>query len=571
MKNLYLILLLAFGWATVVSAQQYPLFSHYLLNDYAFNPAQAGQTDYLDARFVYRTQWVGLENAPQTQVLSLNKKLGNLPIGVGGYLFNDQAGHIKRTGGSIGASFVQQLTDDIRASVGVNAQFMQLRLTDDFSTSSPDVDPTLMNAMGGMFVPEFSAGLMIRSNKGWWFGLSIPQVIKTNLDFSANASESFLNQHYYGMAGYKLPINDNIAVEPSVMLKYFETSPLQVEGSARVFFQDKFWVGGSYRTGDAIMGLVGATLNEKYTLAYAYDLAASSLNSVNNGTHEITIGARFGKCADGDGDGICDSKDKCPEEPGTEENEGCPADPLAENEDGEKDTDGDGVLDKDDDCPNIPGLKDNKGCPYGDRDQDGIRDDVDQCPDVAGLASNSGCPLDDRDQDGIVDNRDKCPDTPGSMMNEGCPDADSDGDGVLDSADKCPTIAGRADNGGCPRATASEREIMELAIRWLYFDYDKANLQREAYQYLDSLAEILINKPEYRVKMRGFADERGSQKYNLDLSKRRVEAVYFYLLNRGVSASQLEKEYYGEKYPNDERNTEEGYQLNRRVELEFVW
>ena len=572
MKNTYLSLLLVFAGAVVVSAQQYPLFSHYLLNDYAFNPAQAGQTDYLDARFVYRTQWVGIENAPQTQVLSLNGKLKELPIGVGGFLFNDRAGHIQRTGGSIGASFVQNLADDLRLSVGVNALFTQLRLTDDFSTPDVETDPTLMNAMGGMFVPEFSAGVMLRSNDGWWVGVSIPQVIRTNLDFTANTQESFLNQHYYGMAGYKIPINDNIAVEPSVLLKYFQTSPLQVEGSARVFFQDQFWLGGSYRTGGAVMGLLGATLNDKFTLAYAYDLAASSLNTVNNGTHEITLGYRFGKCSDGDGDGICDNDDKCPEEPGTEENEGCPSDPLAENEqDEDGDDDGDGVPNGEDDCPKVPGLKDNKGCPYGDRDGDGIRDDVDQCPDIAGLANNSGCPLDDRDQDGIVDNRDKCPDTPGSMLLEGCPDSDSDGDGVLDSADKCPTIAGRADNNGCPRASADERRIMELAIRWLYFEYDKANLQREAYQYLDQLAEILVNKPEYRVKMRGFADERGSKSYNLDLSKRRVEAVYFYLLNRGVPASQLVKEYYGEDYPNDERRNEEGFQLNRRVELEFIW
>ena len=570
MKNFILTLLFFAGIVSGAQAQQYPLFSHYLLNDYAFNPAQAGQTDYLDMRFVYRTQWVGIDNAPQTQVLSANSKIKNLPIGVGGFVFNDQAGLIKRTGGSVSASFVQQLTEKVRASVGVNALFTQLRLDDQFVAGDPDVDPTIVNGSEGTFVPEFSAGVMVRSSDGWFIGLSVPQIFETQIDFTQDVQESFLNRHYYLMGGYKIPVSDGLAVEPSIMFKYFQTSDIQYEGSLRLFFQDKFWIGGSYRTGGAAVGLLGAELNKRFTLAYAYDMAASALNDVNSGSHEITLGLRLGKCKDSDEDGICDEDDKCPEEPGTEENEGCPTDPLAEN-DGEQDTDGDGVLDKDDDCPRVPGLKDNKGCPYGDRDNDGIRDDVDQCPDVAGLANNNGCPLNDRDQDGIVDGRDKCPDTPGSMMNEGCPDLDSDGDGVMDSMDDCPTVAGFSDNRGCPRATRQERALLELAIRWLYFDYDQADLQPEAYQYLDQLAEVLVNKPHYRVKLRGFADERGTEQYNLNLSKRRVEAVYFYLINRGVSASQLTKDYFGEKFPNDNRNNEEGYQRNRRVELEFVW
>ncbi len=84
------------------------------------------------------------------------------------------------------------------------------------------------------------------------------------------------------------------------------------------------------------------------------------------------------KPSDRDGDGILDRDDRCPDDPGLPEFEGCP------------DTDGDGVPDYEDECPTVPGLKEFKGCP--DRDGDKIPDKDDDCPDVPGVPEFHGCP-----------------------------------------------------------------------------------------------------------------------------------------------------------------------------------
>ena len=88
------------------------------------------------------------------------------------------------------------------------------------------------------------------------------------------------------------------------------------------------------------------------------------------------------RTTDTDGDGVVDIKDKCPEEAGSEENEGCPW----------PDSDSDGVFDKDDACPELPGVKEKAGCPVTDRDEDGVNDENDTCPDEAGSIKNNGCP-----------------------------------------------------------------------------------------------------------------------------------------------------------------------------------
>jgi len=137
---------------------------------------------------------------------------------------------------------------------------------------------------------------------------------------------------------------------------------------------------------------------------------------------------------DQDHDGVPDTLDQCPTQPGTVAAHGCP------------DADDDGVPDSADKCPTQPGPASTGGCP--DSDGDGIPDYEDACPAQSGPASTDGCP--DADGDGIPDSADKCPLVPGPASAAGCPDADRDG--IPDSADKCPKVPGPASAHGCPDA-----------------------------------------------------------------------------------------------------------------------
>jgi len=147
-----------------------------------------------------------------------------------------------------------------------------------------------------------------------------------------------------------------------------------------------------------------------------------------------------GGCPDGDGDGVPDARDACPDEVGVVEAEGCP-------ETTEVDQDGDGILDESDECPDEPGPATAGGCP--DADGDGIADADDACPDEVGLPPHDGCPVPgDLDGDGVSDELDECPEVPGTSELDGCPDLD--GDGVGDRDDRCPHQAGSEELDGCP-------------------------------------------------------------------------------------------------------------------------
>lgn len=135
-----------------------------------------------------------------------------------------------------------------------------------------------------------------------------------------------------------------------------------------------------------------------------------------------------------------------------------PSDPLSKKQ---PDFDNDGVIDELDKCPNEKGVIQYDGCPMPDSDSDGIADDLDECPMEPGLVKYKGCPAGDRDGDKINDDEDKCPDSAGLARFDGCPTRDTDGDGVNDDQDKCVNIPGPMSTFGCP-ATRPYRKILKM-------------------------------------------------------------------------------------------------------------
>jgi OmpA-OmpF porin, OOP family len=251
------------------------------------------------------------------------------------------------------------------------------------------------------------------------------------------------------------------------------------------------------------------------------------------------------KGADTDGDGIEDSKDDCPTVYGTIN--GCP------------DTDKDGIVDSKDECPTVYGTI--EGCP--DTDGDGIVDSKDACPKVPGSKKFDGCV--DTDGDGIADNKDKCPTEAGLESFDGCPDGDADG--VADNEDVCPKIPGLKENKGCPAVDKAEQKVLEEAIKGIKFESGKDIITKASYPILDNVVKVLKAKPAYKLMIEGHTDGQGDDTMNLELSKKRAAAVKKYLVDKGIAATRLDSEGYGETKPKATNDTPAGRAENRRVEL----
>jgi OOP family OmpA-OmpF porin len=143
-----------------------------------------------------------------------------------------------------------------------------------------------------------------------------------------------------------------------------------------------------------------------------------------------------------------------------------------------------------------------------------------------------------------------------------CSTLDSDNDGVNNCLDQCPNtmIGSKVDPSGCP---------IRIELKGVKFKHDSAQLTENAMTILDGVAASLMAAPQNKaIEVQGHASSEGSNAHNLRLSQHRSESVVDYLRSRGVTNS-LSARGYGESMPIADNSTEEGREMNRRVEL--VW
>ena len=106
---------------------------------------------------------------------------------------------------------------------------------------------------------------------------------------------------------------------------------------------------------------------------------------------------------------------------------------------------------------------------------------------------------------------------------------------------------------------------VEIVLKTVYFDFDKANLRPEAKELLKVNAQVLKDNPDVTVSIEGHCDERGTVEYNLALGERRANAARQYLVDMGVAAARIRTISYGEERPADPGHNEGAWAKNRRA------
>jgi OOP family OmpA-OmpF porin len=188
------------------------------------------------------------------------------------------------------------------------------------------------------------------------------------------------------------------------------------------------------------------------------------------------------------------------------------------------------------------------------------------------------CASDD-DCDGIHNDADRCPSAPGpesvDPSRRGCP-GDADKDGLLDYLDACPGEKGLADpdpnKNGCPkfaRVTGTEITISRQVL--FKSSATGERIEAESESVLAEVRDVIQQHPEILLlEVEGHTDDLGNDGYNLDLSKKRAEAVRDWLVKHGIAADRLVAKGYGEAQPLADNRSEDGRRKNRRVEFSIA-
>jgi outer membrane protein OmpA-like peptidoglycan-associated protein len=152
------------------------------------------------------------------------------------------------------------------------------------------------------------------------------------------------------------------------------------------------------------------------------------------------------------------------------------------------------------------------------------------------------------------------------------PPADWDKDGIIDTEDKCPRVPGPKENDGCALYVAlvpDEIAPVEIVImQRIEFDTDNSVVLPAGEVVLEEIRALLeVNPQLLKIAIEGHADERASDKYNMELSRRRSDAVKRWLTDHGIAADRLQSRGYGEREPFVSGTTPANQQTNRNVQF----
>lgn len=292
-KNIHISILLLFSMLINKTsiAQQLPINTNYVLNNYAYNPAVAGSKPHAVANVNYRNQWAGFQDAPKTYMVSLYSTVGKQKkAAIGALVSSDNAGLISRTTGYLTFGYHIKLNKTYKLGLGVSAGMVQYRIKL-YDAKVADIgDDLLTGNILSNNVFDSNGGLYLYSDK-LFFGLSTYQYIGNKITWKD--SQSNLSQHMYATLGYTFKLSEKISLQPSALIKFNKPAPVQPEFSIRMIYKNIFWIGGSYRNHESASALFGVTIKEKLTIGYSYDLITSKIKTYTTGSHEIMLSYHF--------------------------------------------------------------------------------------------------------------------------------------------------------------------------------------------------------------------------------------------------------------------------------------
>jgi len=271
-------------------AQQDPLFSQYMFNKLALNPAYAGSREILTVDMLDRYQWVGIDGAPRTFTVGAHMATRSNKVGLGVYAYRDALGPTVNQG--LMATYAYRLLlGKGTLAFGLQAGFkyfnfdwQQINVEDpDFAFNPQDIQ---------RFTPDANFGVYYQT-RYMFAGLSSKQLFQNEYGLAKiddKTTYTKLLRHFYGMAGLAVPLNDKLIFRPSLLAKFVKNAPLQFDVNASLLFGDIFWIGASYRTEKAIVFLTEFRISEKFRVGYSYDIYLNELQPQNKGSHEIRLG-----------------------------------------------------------------------------------------------------------------------------------------------------------------------------------------------------------------------------------------------------------------------------------------
>ena len=295
MKKVVLSILLLLISIGSVFSQFDAQLSQYMFHISSFNPAAVGEGNMIQITGQDRIQWIGIPNAGQTTVFSINSplKIANSTNGVGFTFLNDKVGLFTNQSAHLQYAYKKKLGTNV-LSIGADLGFVSIGFNGDSVRKIPIGD--YHNIEGDPVIPKNNVtGMSLNINVGTFYstptyyaGLSYSHLNGPTVNWGDTLKFKPAGTLYLTGGGTIAMADPKFVLKPSTLIKT-DFSSLQFDLSARLEYNNKYWGGLSYRLQDAVVVLAGINISGGLSIGYSYDLPTSRIITVSSGSHEILV------------------------------------------------------------------------------------------------------------------------------------------------------------------------------------------------------------------------------------------------------------------------------------------
>ena len=264
--------------------------SHYMFDEISYNPAFTGEGETFRASLLARKQWLGFNGSPLLQTLSVDGATKHYG-GFGLHVVNDKLGFENNVTATFNYSYGVNLSKNSRLTAGFAAGIIDRYINaSDFIYQDPtQTDPDGYYENNNNIIPTLNFGLNLAVQK-FTLGASATHIANS----LSNATIKKLPRHIFGYANYTFTPNPKLEIVPSVLIKY-GSAKTQGEGNVTAYFNQKFWLGASYRSKESIILLAGVILRERIFMGYSFDYNIGEHSQFTYGSHEVFLSWRMRK------------------------------------------------------------------------------------------------------------------------------------------------------------------------------------------------------------------------------------------------------------------------------------
>ncbi len=289
-----------------IKAQELPIYSQYMFNDYLINSAYAGTYDFTPIIINHRNQWMGFgESTPKTSSISAHSRLGKKSA-IGSSIILDKTSPISRTQieASYGYHVIIGKRQKLILSMALSGTLNMLQFSFEENTTYSELTNGLMDNINqgneNSSQGDINFG-MVLFNDYFDLGINIKNLMSSEPS-SSSPNENIQRVKYIILHGSYLGRNNPespIGIIPSFVIRKMGlisyNSLFELDLNLKIIYRNKIWTGLAYRTHEKTLCTLIGFNTGKLFFGWSYDIGASSLGAYHNGSHNIAIGYNIGE------------------------------------------------------------------------------------------------------------------------------------------------------------------------------------------------------------------------------------------------------------------------------------